>query len=46
MLPPARIARESSGVNLPVAAGVPSQPVNLEESLVEGDPNDYFDELA
>ena len=38
--------RESSGVNLPVAAGVPSQPVNLEESLVEGDPNDYFDELA
>ena len=38
--------RESSGVNLPVAAGVPSQPVNLEESLVVGDPNDYFDELA
>ena len=30
--------RESSGVNLPVAAGVPSQPVNLEESLVVGDP--------
>ena len=43
---PAGSSGESAGANLPVAASVASTPVNLEEELVVGDPNDYFDDLA